>query len=100
MSLPSSGSKNKQTEKAGELASCFMLVCRFVYSLTLEMEETCFPETAVTFNGLHGVIFQKTKLATTTAVRTSNPTYIFFIVRYITLVINLRRKVDSLGALF
>jgi hypothetical protein len=36
------------------------------------------PKRLLTFNGLHGVIFQKTVLFMTTAVRTSNPTYEFF----------------------
>jgi hypothetical protein len=37
------------------------------------MEVTCSSVTSVTFNGLHGIISQKTKLCLTTVVRTSDP---------------------------
>jgi hypothetical protein len=41
------------------------------------------PKRRLTFNGLHGVISQKTELFITTAVRTSNPTQSLFILRII-----------------
>jgi hypothetical protein len=44
------------------------------YSSTLMMETTCLSET-LTFNGIHGVISQKTELFITTGVSTSNPTF-------------------------
>jgi hypothetical protein len=36
------------------------------------------PKVQLTFNGLHGVISQKIELFITTAVRTSNPTYLWW----------------------
>jgi hypothetical protein len=56
------------------LLPAFMLVSCLAYSSTLKMEATCFSETSVDFQGLHGVIFQKIELFITTAVRTSNHT--------------------------
>jgi hypothetical protein len=43
------------------------------YSSTLKMEATVPPKRRLTFNGLHGVIFQKIEHFITTAVRTSGP---------------------------
>jgi hypothetical protein len=40
------------------------------------MEATCSSKTSITFNGLYGVIFQKTELFITT-VTTSNPSINF-----------------------
>jgi hypothetical protein len=40
----------------------------------LKVKATCSPETSLTFNGLHGVMSQKTHLFIITAVKASNPT--------------------------
>jgi hypothetical protein len=66
------------------------------------MEATCYSETPLIFNELHGVISQKTELFITTAVRASNhKTNLFFIitVRFITskgLEINLNSSLHDI----
>jgi hypothetical protein len=47
------------------------------YSSTLKMEAKCCVKTWLPFNELHGIIFKKPELFTTTGVRTSNPTQHF-----------------------
>jgi hypothetical protein len=61
------------------LLPAFTLVSCLAYSSSLKMNATCPPKRRLTFDELHGVIFQKIKLFITTAVRISNPKqYIFF----------------------
>jgi hypothetical protein len=55
-----------------KLAACFMLISCLAYPKTLKMEVTCSYETSFDFNGLYGVISQKTELFMCTGVRTSN----------------------------
>jgi hypothetical protein len=47
MISPNSGSKNKPSRAM--LATCFMLVSRLAYSLTLKLEATCSSETSADF---------------------------------------------------
>jgi hypothetical protein len=56
------------------LATCFILVSCLAYSSTLKTEATCSSEKPVDFNGLYGVMSQKTDLILTNAVKTSDPT--------------------------
>jgi hypothetical protein len=51
-----------------------MLVSCLAYSSTLKMEATCSSEMLADFNGLYGVMSQKTDLYVTNAVRTSDLT--------------------------
>jgi hypothetical protein len=44
------------------LAPAFALVSSLAYYSTLKIEAICSYETSVDFNGLHGVITQKTKI--------------------------------------
>jgi hypothetical protein len=55
-----------QVESRLCLPLAFTLVSCFAYSSTLQMEAK--PKRLVTFNPLHGVIFQKTELFMTTGV--------------------------------
>jgi hypothetical protein len=77
MSPPSSGSKNKPSNKPARSRfasrACFMLVSCVAYSSTLSMEETYSPKGRLAFKGLHNVISQKIELFITTDARTSVP---------------------------
>jgi hypothetical protein len=59
ISLPSSGSKNKQMKKQSLIATRFMLVSFLAYSSGLKTEVTCSPKRRLSFNTLHGVISKR-----------------------------------------
>jgi hypothetical protein len=72
MSLPSSESKNEARKLQRECGSsqssaCYLLHAGFLLGVSLEPEEC-----RLIFNGLHGVISQKTEPFVNTAVRTAN----------------------------
>jgi hypothetical protein len=50
------------------------LVSCLAYSPTLKIEASCSRKRRLTFNGIHGVMFQKVEIFIETDVRTSNPT--------------------------
>jgi hypothetical protein len=53
----------KSTDISEEhVAVVFKLVSCLLYSSTLKREAICYSETSVNFNGVHGVISQKTEL--------------------------------------
>jgi hypothetical protein len=66
MSLPSSGSKNKPSKTSAWsrslLVACFMLMSCLACSSTPKMRRNLPPKHRLAFNGLHGVISQKTVL--------------------------------------
>jgi hypothetical protein len=50
--------QGRRSKKQAQPNTCFMLVSCLAYYSTLKIEATCYSETSVDFNGLHGVIMK------------------------------------------